>query len=148
MSKQPNAQPVKEDTDTSCVEPEVIAPEPKPLTIDERLAMLEKNWEIAAANFTEIQKAFVSLQQTLTQLGTSMQQRPAAGGDATSTLAEVAKLLPEVLKGGGGDNSLMNQLAMESLRADIDFTKTLKNAVMSKLISPTAQKVAEAVVPE
>lgn len=65
--------------------------------------------------------------------------------------ASFVNLLPaiaEMLKGQPPQDDLLTTLARNSLQADIDLSKTLKNSIMSQILSKASKNITDAVLPE
>ena len=65
---------------------------------------------------------------------------------SSNTIASLIPMLAEALKGGvSGEGNIMQDLAMQSLKADIDLSRTLKSSIMANIISRESRKVTDAV---
>lgn len=62
-----------------------------------------------------------------------------------NSMASLIPMFAEALKGGAGESNIMQDLAMESLKADIDLSRTLKSSIMANIISRESRKVTDAV---
>lgn len=115
---------------------------------------VEKRLQASDENFKAIGKAFDKL-EPLIQLSNQVQQRqiqpqtqqpaqaqlPAANEGMMGLLMQV---LPSILNQNTASNPL-GDLAMESLKADIDLSKTLKSAVVSSIASRTTKTITESI---
>jgi hypothetical protein len=108
------AQPATENTPT---EPEIIQPaipEPKPLTINERMALIEQQLSMADKNFQQI-GVFIEKMAPLIDLSNKISQQqqapasqmPKGGLDVQGLLN--SPMLKEILGSGGGQNSVLEE---------------------------------------
>lgn len=151
-----NAQPVTEPTPTnpiteenSAVEPSPAAvPSPPKLTTQERLDYIEKQFVEIDKNFQQI-GVFLGKMEPLVKLSDQLAQQqanptaPAQGAAAPNILSLLSQFAPMLT--GGGQDSEMAALGKDALRSQINMSKAITDAVISKITGKAVVEVAEAV---
>ncbi len=123
--------------------------QPKPLTTQERLDYIEKQFVEIDKNFQQI-GAFLGKMEPLVKLSDQLAQQQASGatapaqGAAPNILSLLAQFAP-MLTGGGGQDSEMAALGKDALRSQINMSKAITDAVISKITGKAVIEVAEAV---
>jgi hypothetical protein len=161
--KKTNVQPVTEkqpEPSETTNKEELITPEPAqpkpqppiPLTPNQRIDKLEHEVEGAFKQLVERLAPVIQLSDQLAQANQQQSQQPQQNAQAQpnvlGALQELQGLVPifQAFTGaGGGTDNRLNELAMKSLEMDIDLSRTLKGAVVSKILGGTAGTIADAV---
>jgi alanyl-tRNA synthetase len=116
-------------------------------SVEARLQAADKNFEVIAGTINKLEP-LISLSAQVAQRQIQPQAQavptsPTSGLDMASLMNIVAQA---VGSGGGGGNDLLQALSMESLRADIELSKTLKSAVVSKIAGKAVSEVTGSVL--
>jgi len=114
-------------------------------TVEVRLQQADKNFAVVAQSLDGLKP----LLQLSSQIQQRQTQQPQAQGAPTGgfDVSSILSMLPQILGStSGGGNEMLQTLAMESLKADIDLSKTFKSAVLAKISSKAVGDIAGAVV--
>ena len=123
--------------------------QPKPLTTQERLDYIEKQFVEIDKNFQQI-GAFLGKMEPLVKFSDQLAQQQATGatapaqGASPNILSLLAQFAP-MLTGGGGQDSEMAALGKDALRSQINMSKAITDAVISKITGKAVVEAAEAV---
>lgn len=141
--------PTEQITETPAVEPSpAAAPSPLKLTIQERLDYIEKQFIEIDKNFQQI-GTFLGKMEPLIKLSDQLAQQQASPtaanpSGAPNILSLLAQFAP-MLTGGGGQDSEMAALGKDALRSQINMSKAITDAVISKITGKAVIEVSEAV---
>ncbi len=115
-------------------------------TVETRLQAADKNFQVIASTINKLEplislSAQVAQRQTVPQPA-QQAQNPMGGLDMGSIL----QLVTEAMKGtSSSSNDVLQTLAMDSLKADIELSRTMKSAVLSKIAGKAVSQVVDSV---
>lgn len=111
-------------------------------TVEARLQAADMNFQ-KISEFLGKMEPLINLSAQLAQRQNQPQTQPQAP-NALGGIEGILQLLPSLLKADSGDSELAN-LGKEALRSQINMSKAITDAVVSKITSKAVVQVAEAV---
>ena len=115
-------------------------------TVELRLQAADKNFQILGSTITKLEPLIV-LSQQVAQKQAAQPQQTQSFAPGVLDIASLMPIIVEALKSqGAGGSDILQQLAMESLKADIDLSKTFKSAVLARISSNAVVQIAGAVI--
>lgn len=131
--------------------------EAKPLTAEERLFQLEtklgnldRQFEQAINEDRQVLNKLMPLIQLSEQIQAQQQATQQNVSNAQpiprgATIADLIQIINTFAGQGGGGDSELAQLGKESLKADIELSRTLKSAVVSSIVTRTTKDITGAI---